>query len=166
MKYAGVIENDTVDCDDGLCVSFWTQGCPHKCKNCHNMHTWDKNGGIELREDYIDYVEKLLIKNGIKRHLSILGGEPFYDENIIIVNNLIEDVKKNYPTIKIYIWSGYTLNQLINRKNKYIDFILKNIDFLIDGLYIDELKNITLKLRGSSNQHIYQNVNGKFILIE
>lgn len=75
-------------------------------------------------------------------------------------------LKKSYPTIKIYLWSGYTLQQLKKRKNKTVDWILKNIDYLIDGLYVEELRDITLKLRGSSNQHIYENKNGKMILIE
>ena len=82
MKYAGIIENDTVDIDNGIAVSFWCQFCPHHCEGCHNPETWDKQGGYELPKDYIQQIIGLLKKNGIHRDLSILGGEPLCDANI------------------------------------------------------------------------------------
>lgn len=167
MRYSGIIDNDTVDCDDGLSVGVFFQGCKFHCKNCQNKHTWDLNGGIEIDVyDFSKMVIEKINKNGVMRNLSILGGEPLIEENMESVKILINEVKKIYPTIKIYLWSGYTLQQLKKRKNKTVDWILKNIDYLIDGLYVDELRDITLKLRGSSNQHIYENKNGKMILTE
>ena len=74
MRFAGIMENDFTD-GIGICVSFWTQGCPYHCNGCQNPQTWDFNGGSELPDNYIDIIIKLLHKR-FKHNLSILGGEP------------------------------------------------------------------------------------------
>ena len=157
MKYAGIKKNDIYD-GKGVCVSFWCQGCPYHCKGCHNPQTWDFNGGMELPEDIDERIISAINTSGVLRNFSILGGEPLCEENISLVARLVSIVREKYPTIKIYIWTGATLEEL--RKNKKIEkelnSILKNIDFLIDGPYIESQRDITLKLRGSKNQRILE----------
>lgn len=153
MKYAGLMENDFND-GEGVSVSLWTQGCPHRCQGCHNPQTWDFNGGYEVPDDIRGEIIKAISANGITRNFSILGGEPLCDENLDFVLNIITSVRIAYPDIKIYIWSGYTFAELINRNDDRIIKILKNANYLIDGRYDESLRDITLPLRGSSNQNI------------
>lgn len=161
MRYAGLIENDIVDSDDGICVSLWMQGCPHHCKGCHNPETWDFNGGIEIdREKLLENVISSLTQNGIKRNFSVLGGEPLAPENLGDAAYIINKIRESFPDIKIYLWTGYVIEEL-NKKNIFIKQILKNIDVLIDGPFILEKKDLTLKLRGSANQRIFKNIDGK-----
>lgn len=148
MRYAGLIENDIVDSDDGICVSLWMQGCPHHCKGCHNPETWDFNGGIEIdREKLLENVINSLTQNGVNRNFSILGGEPLAEENLEDTLYIINHIRNMFPKIKIYLWTGYTIENL-----KIKD--LKKIDVIIDGLYDEKLRDVSLPLRGSSNQRI------------
>ena len=153
MKYAGLIENDFID-GDGVCVSLWAQGCPHHCPGCHNPETWDFNGGYDVPDDIKGEIVKAISANGITRNFSILGGEPLCEENLDFVLNVITAVRTAYPNIKIYIWSGYTFAELLAKNNDKIINILKQANYLIDGKFIEDLKDTTLPLRGSSNQQI------------
>lgn len=96
---------------------------------------------------------KAISANGIKRNFSVLGGEPLCEENAFLTAMVIQEVRKVYPDIKIYVWTGYYYNEL-NQNNPHISYILNNIDYLIDGPFIQEQRDITLKLRGSSDQHV------------
>lgn len=154
MRYAGIIENDVVN-GEGVCLSLFTQGCPHRCKGCFNPDTWNFNGGIEtdvkiLTADIIN----LLQKNNIQRNFSVLGGEPLCLENRMEVDFIIKHVKERFPNIKIFLWTGYTIEELIQKNDLYINEVLKSVDYLIEGPYIEEERDITLKWRGSKNQRI------------
>ena len=153
MKYAGLMENDFTD-GNGVCVSFWTQGCPHHCPGCHNPETWDFNGGYDVPDDIRGEIIKAISANGITRNFSVLGGEPLCEENLDLVLNIVSAVRIAYPNIKIYIWSGYTFKELIENPDKRIIEILKQVNYLIDGRYEEKLRDTTLPLRGSSNQKI------------
>lgn len=154
MKYAGIINNDIVN-GNGICVSVWVQGCPFKCKDCHNPQTWDFNGGIEVdKQVLINDIIQRINKNGVKRNLSILGGEPLCLDNYLFVEDLIKQVKEIYPEIQIFLWTGYRIEELSSSCDKHLNNILKNIDYLIDGRFEKDKKDITLKWRGSSNQRI------------
>ena len=153
MKYAGLMENDFLD-GEGVCVSLWTQGCPHHCPGCHNPETWDFNGGYDVPDNIRGEIVKAISANGITRNFSILGGEPLCEENLDFVLNIITAIRTAYPHIKIYIWSGYTFKELIEAKDERIINILKQANFLIDGKYDQDLRDTTLPLRGSSNQEI------------
>lgn len=155
MRYSGIIFNDT-SAAPGICLTFFTQGCPHRCSGCHNPETWNYDGGLEFTSDTLRQVLTGLKKNGINRTFCIMGGEPLCDRNIFLTALLIQEVKKNYPDQKIYLWSGYVYEDLLNRKDNKTNYILDNIDYLIDGPYIEELRDITLPMRGSSNQRIIQ----------
>lgn len=152
IKIAGIKENDIVD-GDGICVSVWVQGCPHRCPGCHNPETWEFNGGKEYnQEEMIKYILNLIGKNGIQRNLSLLGGEPFCKQNEEFCRKLAAAAHEKYPTCTIFCWTGYTFKELNKMYN--LDILLKDIDILIDGRYIDSQRDITLKWRGSPNQQI------------
>lgn len=157
-RYAGLMTNDFSN-GQGVCVSFWVQGCPHKCKGCHNPETWDFYGGKEIPVDIKGQIIKAICANGITRNFSVLGGEPLCSENLELTEEIIADIRIAFPSIKIFLWTGYTIEELKKQNNNYIKNILNNIDVLIDGKYIQEKRDITLDLRGSTNQRIlYKNI--------
>lgn len=130
------------------------QGCPHHCPGCFNPETWDFDGGKELPTDIRGQIIKAICANGITRNFSVLGGEPLCDENVVEVENIILGVRAAFPNIKIFVWTGYVLSQLLLKNNPHINNILDHIDVLIDGPFIKSQKDLTLKLRGSKNQRI------------
>lgn len=156
MKYADLKLNDTAN-GPGVNVSFWVQGCPIHCPECHNLETWDFNGGKEFTPEVLDNLLDALEANGIKRNLSILGGEPLCDENLFLTELIIREVKKVYPDIKIYLWTGYLYNDLIKKAktNNHLNYILYQLDKLVDGPFKIEERDITLPMRGSRNQQIF-----------
>jgi anaerobic ribonucleoside-triphosphate reductase activating protein len=154
MRYAGLNEND-IAAGPGLCVTFFTQGCPHRCEKCHNPETWDFNGGIEFTPDVIEKIISALTANGIKRNFCIMGGEPLCPENEFLTLLITTEIKKRVPDIKIYLWTGYEYEKIKN-KTKKIEGIFENIDVVIDGPYIESLKDLSLPMRGSSNQRIIE----------
>lgn len=153
MRYAGFMPNDFIN-GEGICVSFWTQGCPHRCPGCHNPECWDFEGGYEVPNDIKGRIIKAISANGVQRNFSVLGGEPLCPENLDLVNEIVTAVRTAYPHIKIYIWSGYTLKDLKAMSNPVVSCILEKCDYLIDGPFQIENRDITLKLRGSANQNI------------
>ena len=162
MKYAGIIKND-VAAGQGVCVTFFVQGCDTHCPGCHNPQTWDFDGGIETTfESLFSSIVENMNANGVKRNLSILGGEPLCEENLKYTGDIIERIKSLFPDRKIIVWTGYKYKTLI--KNKKTKSVLKHIDYLIDGTFILEKRDITLKLRGSSNQRIFKNKHGRYFV--
>ena len=153
MKYSGLILND-ITAAPGLCVSFFVQGCPHRCKGCHNPETWGFDGGKEFTSGTLDEIISGLTAQGIQRDLCIMGGEPLCDENAFLTYLVIKEVKEKVPEAKIYIWSGYTYEQLQYSGHPQIKLALEAADFLIDGPYIESERDVTLEMRGSRNQRI------------
>jgi len=141
MNFAS-IRNFDVSNGIGIGVALYVQGCHFHCKNCFNQVTWDFNGGKEWTPDIEDKFIELADNKYIDR-VSILGGEPLTPENYDTVLFLCKKLDK-----KIWIYTGYTYETLYNRE------ILDYIDVLVDGRYIDELRNLNLAFRGSSNQRI------------
>ena len=152
-RYAGLIKNDFAN-GTGTCVSFWTQGCPHHCPGCQNPETWSFNGGKEVPTDIRGQIIKAICANNITRNFSVLGGEPLCKENLEEVDKIITSVRTAFPQIKIFVWTGYLLEDLKKKHNDKINHILSQIDVLIDGPYIDAERDITLELRGSKNQRV------------
>lgn len=153
MKYSGIIYND-ISAAPGLCVTLFTQGCPHRCPGCHNPETWDFNGGKEFTEETMEEIIKGLRAQGIKRNYCVMGGEPLCDENAYFTFTTIWRVKYDLPDTLVYVWTGYTFDELLKSDNIYIKEILKYADFIIDGPYIESERDITLDMRGSRNQKI------------
>lgn len=151
MRIAGLTKNDTTN-GEGICVSLWVQGCPHHCKGCHNPESWDFNGSEYKNNDILlEEIYDAISANGIQRNFSILGGEPLAPQNINDTYYILWEVKQRYPSIKTFVWTGYTLEQL---KEMYKDTLLENVDVLIDGPFIKAERDVTLKFRGSKNQRI------------
>lgn len=153
MRYSGLILND-ITAAPGLCVSFFTQGCPHRCKGCHNPETWDFERGKEFTSDTLNQIISGLTAQGIQRNLCIMGGEPLCDENAFLTYLVIKEVKQKVPEVKVYIWTGYTYETLLASQHPQIKGVLELADVLIDGPYIEEERDITLEMRGSRNQRI------------
>ncbi len=152
MRYAGLIKDDTA-AGPGLCITFYTQGCPHHCPGCHNPETWDFDGGMEFESKLFKEIAEALTDRGIKRNFCIMGGEPLCPQNEFLTRLLVYEIKKAVPDVKIYLWTGYTVEELATASNHVKD-ILNSIDYLIDGPYKQELRDTTLKMRGSANQRI------------
>ena len=153
MRIAGINKNDMVN-GEGVCVSVFLQGCPFRCKGCHNPETWAFDGGTEIPdEELLNTILNAIAENGIQRNLSILGGEPLdTPHKVDFINELIKRVKQLYPNIKIFIWTGFSWKSIKNVD--YLQYIFNNIDYLIEGPFILEERDITLKWRGSRNQKI------------
>jgi len=152
MRYNNIIYNDIVN-GEGMRISFFSQGCKHFCKGCFNKETaWNFNGGKEFTQEILNEIMMVfnLYKDGYDG-LSLLGGEPF--QNLEVSNLLVNTFRKEFANTKtIWIWSGYTFEQLIQDNDKLE--LLKKCDVLVDGKFVEELKDATLKFRGSLNQRI------------
>lgn len=155
MKYAGLIRND-FSAAPGVSTTFFVQGCPFHCEGCHNKDTWDFEGGKEFTPQTLDDIINALTANNISRNLCIMGGEPLCQENQFLTHLIIKTVKEQLPEIKIYIWTGYLYEDLLKNPNPHLEEILSLSDVLIDGPYIASLRDITLQMRGSSNQRIIE----------
>lgn len=153
MQYAGLIKND-FSAAPGVSVSFYTQGCPHRCPGCHNPETWDFKGGKEFTADVLNDIVEALQANNIKRSLCILGGEPLCAENEFLTCMVVRHVKERLPDTEIYIWTGYAYEQLQTNSNPHLKNILQLTDYIIDGPYIEAERDITLPMRGSRNQRV------------
>lgn len=153
MRYSGLIKNDITGAP-GLCVSFFTQGCPHRCPGCHNPETWSFDGGKEFSTAVINEIVEALTAQNIDRNFCIMGGEPLCEENAFLTCLVINEVKRKLPNVKIYIWTGYTYEELLTKTNPRIKECLDLADVLIDGPYMASERDITLEMRGSRNQRI------------
>ena len=111
MRYAGLNRND-MSAAPGVSVSFFTQGCPHHCKGCHNPETWDFDGGKEFTFNTLNEIMSSLTANGIVRSLAIMGGEPLCEQNAFLTLLVCKTIKEKMPYIKIYIWTGYYYNNI------------------------------------------------------
>ena len=150
-RYAGLITNDFAN-GQGVCVSFFVQGCPHHCPGCFNESAWLFTEGEPFQKHDYEYIKTKIKDNNMIRNFSILGGEPLHPLNRHEVYDVCTALKSEIPELKIYLWTGYTMDEIT------VDFpeILNTIDVLIDGKYEQNLRDITLKLRGSSNQNIWR----------
>ena len=153
MKYAGVLYND-FSAAPGVSVSFFTQGCIFRCAGCHNPETWEFDGGEDFTADILDNIIEKLTDNSIKRNFCLMGGEPLCPENLFLSYLVLSTVKEKSPDTPIYIWTGYKYEDLIKRHEQKLDAILEMADVLIDGPFIEAKRDVTLKMRGSTNQRI------------
>lgn len=154
MRYAGIIPNDFAAAP-GVCTTFFVQGCPIKCPGCHNSETWDFEGGKEFNAEVLNKLEEDLLANGINRTLCIMGGEPLCQENLFLTTMIVTEMKHRLPDLKIWIWTGYEYKDILEEEsNPKIKYILETVNGLVTGPFIQSLRDITLPMRGSSNQEI------------
>ena len=157
MHYGSIKKHDIAN-GIGVRVSLFVSGCRNRCKNCFNPETWNFDYGKEFNLETEDEIIKALEPSWING-LTILGGEPFEPENQRDLFNFIKRVKTTYPNKDIWMYTGYLFDEDIHCINGKVhtevsDEILNNIDVLVDGKFVEELKNLSLKFRGSSNQRI------------
>lgn len=169
MRYAQIRSMD-ISNGEGVGVSLFVQGCPFHCKNCFNSETWDFNGGKEWTEKIKNKFMELIDRPYIKR-VSFLGGECLAEQNLDEVLKLTQQIRISFPEKTIWLYTGFEWNQIMNMQVMQPIFsckdleskiqnilkrqeIIKMCDVLVDGEYIDEQKDLTLKFRGSKNQRV------------
>jgi anaerobic ribonucleoside-triphosphate reductase activating protein len=183
MRYSQ-IRNLDISNGLGVGVSLFVQGCPFHCKNCFNSDTWDFNGGKEWTEKTKNKFMELIDRPYIKR-VSFLGGECLADQNLDEVLKLVQEIRISFPEKTIWLYTGFCWNDIMcsfaGLQADYVVLdkkdieawekrkeIISNADVLVDGEYIDEQRDITLKWRGSSNQRVISVVDslaqGKIVL--
>lgn len=150
MRYALIRKMD-ISNGPGVGVSLFVQGCHLHCKGCFNSTTWDFNGGKEWNDDVKQKFLELASRPYIKR-ISILGGEPLSPENSYDIYELIVEIKDKLPDKVIWLYTGYLFEYAIN--NQFNRKILELCDVVVDDRYVEELKDIGLPWRGSSNQRV------------
>ncbi len=146
MRYHNITKDDMLN-GDGLRVVLWVAGCDHKCKNCHNPITWDINGGIEFDDNAKAEIFSCLAKPYISG-ITLSGGDPLHPQNRSGVAELIKEIKTRFPKKTIWLYTGFLWEEV--KDEPYI----KDIDVLVDGEFVEELKDVKLFWKGSSNQRV------------
>ena len=155
MNYISVTYPD-VNNGEGCRVTLWVAGCTHHCKGCHNPQSWNFKSGKLFTNKVKEELFKVLSYSYVKG-LTLSGGDPL--DSFDDVFDLVKEVKEVFKDKDIWLFSGYTLEEI---KEKGLDSILEYIDVLVDGEFKEELKDLTLAFRGSSNQRILKKVNNDF----
>lgn len=146
MNYHNITTDDMLN-GDGLRAVLWVAGCEHHCKNCQNPITWDPNGGIE----FDIYAEAELYSHLYKEHISgvtFSGGDPLHPKNRDTVLRLAKDIKQHIPKKTVWLYTGYLWEEIKN------DSRIKFVDVVVDGKYIESLRDTTYPWAGSTNQRI------------
>lgn len=155
--YYGEIKTNDIANGEGVRTTLFVSGCTRHCKNCFNQKTWDFKFGKEFTKETLDYILTESSPDWIQG-LSVLGGEPMEKENQKGLLPVLKEFKKRYPNKDIWVYTGFTLDQDLvlggQRYTEVTDELLSYIDILVDGNFIEELKDITLQFRGSSNQRV------------
>lgn len=171
MRFASM-RNLDISNGEGVGVSLFVQGCNRHCFNCFNPDTWDFNGGKEWTEETKNKFIKLIDRPYINR-ISVLGGEPLAEQNLDEVLSLIKEIRISFPEKTIWLYTGFRWEELIMydsynsfiplesnlRKDIYELYIKRHqiielCNIVVDGEYIDEQKDLSLKFRGSKNQRV------------
>lgn len=150
MNLAGFYE-ESISNGDGIRAVVFVSGCPHKCKGCHNEEAQDFDYGEHFNKEK---VLNNILENNSLRGVTISGGEPLCRENILEVLNFLKEIKNKNSKLDIWCYTGYTLEQLKSKNDDNIEEVLGVVDVLVDGQYVESLKNPMLKFRGSENQRI------------
>lgn len=173
MNYAEIKYNDIAN-GEGVRVSLFVSGCRHRCKNCFNEIAWDFKYGKEFTDDVADKIIKSCEPDYVAG-ISLLGGEPFEPENQPVLLEFLKKFHSIYPDKNVWCYSGFTYEELTGTRPSrcYTDItedMLDLIDILVDGKFEQELHNLMLKFRGSSNQRLIDlnktRKEGKLIIIE
>ncbi|SCH23918.1 anaerobic ribonucleotide reductase-activating protein [uncultured Clostridium sp.] len=166
MNYLKIDHEDVCN-GDGLRVVLWVAGCSHGCSECQNPQTWNPKSGILFDKSAQDEIFEELEKSYISG-ITLSGGDPLYVQNLDTILYLIYNIKKKFPTKTIWLYTGFTFNELMDNYKSYRQTpfeyrddewlerweIIRRCDVLVDGPYIKEQRDITLKWRGSSNQRV------------
>lgn len=146
MRYHNITRDDMLN-GDGLRVVLWVAGCSHCCKDCHNPITWDPDGGVlfddKARQEIFDQLEKSYISG-----ITFSGGDPLHAANRLAVRELMEEIRKRYPDKTIWLYTGDKWEDIRHYS------LLQYVDVLVDGEFVQALKNTKLRWRGSANQRV------------
>ena len=163
MNYSGIIGSDIAN-GEGVRVSLFVSGCTHCCKGCFNPETWSFAAGEPFTEHTQDFIIRELSKEWIQG-LSLLGGEPMEPENQLALVPFLRRVDAELPEKDVWCYTGCVLETDLLSETRWrtevTDEMLSYIDVLVDGPFIEELKDVSLKFRGSSNQRILRLSNGR-----
>ncbi len=146
MRYSQIRSLDIAN-GPGCRISIFVSGCEHRCKNCFNPETWNFDHGKEFTNETYETIMKLAEPDYISG-LSILGGEPLHPRNLPEVLKLARKFKEKYSDKTIWLWTGYLIEEVFE------DLVDSGIDVVVDGRFVEELKDLRLKYRGSSNQRV------------
>lgn len=156
MNYAAIKDNDIAN-GPGVRVSLFVSGCTHHCKGCFNQEAWDFDFGEPFTQEVIGRILKML-EPAYVRGLTLLGGEPFEPENQKGIVTLLRQMKEKYPRKSVWAFSGYLFDKdiLSGRLGDWeiTKEYLSYLDVLVDGRFVEEKKDLTLRFRGSSNQRL------------
>ena len=156
MNYA-VIKNCDIANGPGVRVSLFVSGCTHRCKGCFNEVAWDFDYGQPFTQETIEYILELM-KPGYIKGITLLGGEPFEPQNQPALVELLRQIKATYPDKSIWAFSGYLFDRDILPYKlgdpEVTKEFLSYLDVLVDGPFVLDKKNLSLRFRGSSNQRI------------
>lgn len=146
MNYHNITRDDMLN-GDGLRVVLWVSGCEHHCKGCQNPVTWDPQDGVlfdrEAEEEIFRELEKSYISG-----ITFSGGDPLLPSNELEITRLAKEIRHRFPKKTIWLYTGYTWEQVEEKE------VVKDLDVLVDGTYVEELKNTQLHWRGSANQRV------------
>ena len=146
MNYHNITRDDMLN-GDGLRVVLWVSGCEHHCRGCQNPITWDPQDGVffdqKAKEELFKELEKSYISG-----ITFSGGDPLFPPNEPEITRLAKEIRHRFPEKNIWLYTGYTWEQIKEKE------VVKVLDVLVDGTYMEELRNTQLHWRGSSNQRV------------
>ncbi|HCJ8466491.1 TPA: anaerobic ribonucleoside-triphosphate reductase-activating protein [Escherichia coli] len=152
MNYHKYYPVDVVNGTGTRCTLF-VSGCIHQCRGCYNQSTWKTDSGNLFTKELEDQIINDLNDTKIRRRgLSLSGGDPLHPNNVPVILNLVKRVRNECPNKTIWMWTGYKLNELNESQKEIVQYL----DVLIDGKFVQELKDPALEWRGSSNQVIHR----------
>ena len=146
MNYHNITKDDMLN-GDGLRVVLWVAGCSHCCYMCQNPITWNPNDGIQFDDNALNEIFVELSKDYISG-ITLSGGDPMYIDNRVCIEMLCKAIKSTFPTKTIWMYTGYTFEEIKDSN------ILNYIDVLVDGKFINDIKDVNLHWVGSSNQRV------------
>ena len=156
MNYAKINKNDIAN-GIGVRVTLFVSGCTHHCKGCFNSEAWDFNYGDPFTVDTENEILEALAPDWIDG-LTLLGGEPMEPDNQRALLPFMKKIKEKYPKKTIWCFTGYTLDEELLKTSRarceVTDEMLSLIDVLVDGEFVEELKDISLRFKGSRNQRL------------
>lgn len=146
MRYHNITKDDMLN-GDGLRVVLWLAGCEHHCKNCQNPVTWDPDGGLPFddaaRAEIYEELEKEYVSG-----ITFSGGDPLLPRNREELAAFLKEIKEKYPEKTIWLYTGYLWNEVQDLE------LIQYLDVLVDGRFVEELKDNSLPWKGSANQRV------------
>ena len=146
MRYHNITKDDMLN-GEGLRVVLWVSGCPHHCKGCHNPQTWDPESGIPFDEDAEKELFEILSRDYISG-ITFSGGDPLFESNRAAIELLSRKVKHEFPHKNIWLYTGYRWEEISALP------LVQYVDVLVDGRFMEDLKDTKLHWKGSFNQRI------------